>query len=220
MTNKQSTKRALLVSLMAMLLCFAMMLGTTYAWFTDKVENTGNKIQAGTLDVELYLWTDADTKEAISARTEPIFGVNSLVAQNDAADTLWEPGKTQVVYLSIKNNGNLALKYKVDLLVSEITKNLNEVVTYTITRDAKFGDPINGTAQSVVAGVNTTEATSVELAPGAENFFALSVHMDENAGNDYQAGTITFDMAVYATQLNAEADSNGTNYDAGAEFPG
>ena len=227
MTNRHSTKHALLTSLMALLLCFTMLLGTTYAWFTDSVTSAGNKIQAGTLDIELYMLSKNDAgelvREAISERTEPIFGANSLVAQNNAADTLWEPGKTQVVYFSLKNNGNLALMYKVDLIVSQITKALNEVVLYTITplaEDTLFSlTQWDGTnALKVADGINETEAKDVMLTPGQENFFALSVHMDENAGNQYQGGTITFDMVVYASQIVAEADSFDNTYDESAPF--
>jgi len=45
----------------------------------------------------------------ISNSPSPIFGAGS-VAQNNNAETLWEPGKTQIAYLAIKNNGNLVLK--------------------------------------------------------------------------------------------------------------
>ncbi len=54
MTNAKSTKRALLSSVVALLLCFSMLLGTTFAWFTDSATSAGNKIQAGTLDVQLW----------------------------------------------------------------------------------------------------------------------------------------------------------------------
>ena len=51
MTNKKSTKRALLVSAMAMVICFTMLLGTTFAWFTDSASSNGNIIKSGTLNI-------------------------------------------------------------------------------------------------------------------------------------------------------------------------
>ena len=95
--------------------------GGTIAWFTDSVESKSNKIEAGNLDVELYMY-NAITGEYdnISKAPNAIFGgADSLVAQNNNADTLWEPGKTQVAYLMIKNEGNLALQYNVDLIVQD-----------------------------------------------------------------------------------------------------
>ena len=181
MTNK-TTKRALLTSVMALLLCFTMLLGTTYAWFTDSVTSAGNKIVAGTLDVQLWMHSENGSVE-ITNEAAPIFGPGALATANTAA-TLWEPGKTQVVYFSIKNNGNLALKYMVDLNVTDIVNNLNDVVEYKLTPDAKYdiapapkwhADGLAGT--KVISGINHTQATGTELAPGAEHFFALSVHM-------------------------------------------
>ena len=53
MNNTKTTKRALLSSVMAMLLCITMLIGTTFAWFTDSASTAVNKIQAGTLDIQL-----------------------------------------------------------------------------------------------------------------------------------------------------------------------
>ena len=44
MTNRKSTKRALLGSVMAMVLCRAMLVGATFAWFTDTASTGVNKI--------------------------------------------------------------------------------------------------------------------------------------------------------------------------------
>ena len=53
MADSKHTKRALLGSALALILCFAMLLGTTFAWFTDTASTTVNTIQAGTLDVDI-----------------------------------------------------------------------------------------------------------------------------------------------------------------------
>ena len=221
MTNIKTTKRALLSSAIALFLCFVMLIGTTFAWFTDEVSNTGNKITAGTLDVDLYHHNDnSGVGTEITNSSAPLFGEGSI-AQNNASETLWEPGKTQTVFLSIKNNGSLDLKYQVAIVVSNITKNMNDVVSYIITPDAKYGDDLdldwnNGTR--VNSGINV-DAEDVALTAGAEHFFALSVHMDELAGNEYQGGSITFDIKVLAAQLASESDSFDNQYDKDATYP-
>ena len=53
MKNTKTTKRALCSALLALVLCVAMLMGTTFAWFTDSASTAVNKIQAGTLDVQL-----------------------------------------------------------------------------------------------------------------------------------------------------------------------
>ena len=55
MTSIKSTKRALITSALAILMCAAMLIGTTFAWFTDTASTAVNKIQAGNLDVALEM---------------------------------------------------------------------------------------------------------------------------------------------------------------------
>ena len=208
MTNTKNTKRALLSSVLALFLCFAMLLGTTYAWFTDSATSANNKIVAGTLDVELYKYDGAQYVD-ISTNSDPV--VDSTI--------IWEPGRTEVVYLMIKNNGNLALKYTVGLNVQNVSKDLYKAMQYVITPDAQNGsvtswDATN--AKSVVLGTQTVTDAAVEMAPGVEHYFALSIHMDELAGNEYKGGEVNFDLTVLANQAPVESDSFGTDYDANA----
>lgn len=224
MTNTKNTKRALLSSVVAMFLCFAMLLGTTYAWFTDSAVSANNKITAGTLDVELYQWNVAEG--ATEATATPISESNAPVFD---ANIIWEPGMTEVVYLSIKNNGTLALKYKVAIEVTQISDHdLSEVMYYAVTPDAKLvSNEVNAwvgndNADKVNPGLGITETDykDVLLAPKAEHFFALSIHMDEEAGNKYMGDSITFDIKVLAGQAMTESDSFGTTYDEFAGYPG
>ncbi len=222
MTNSKNTKRALLMSLLSIIICFAMLIGTTFAWFTDSVTSSGNKIQAGELKVDLYLWENQINARSIKNNPAPIFNIGEK-AQNNPASTLWEPGKTQVVYLSIKNEGTLDLKYKVALDVKDVSKHLYKVMSYKITPDARYGE-IDGwdgnNAVAVVPGINATGSEDVALKAGKEHFFALSVHMDEEAGNEYQGGEVDFDIKVLAGQLTSEADSFSSEYDKLASYAG
>jgi len=222
MTKTKSTKRALLMSGLALLMCVSMLIGSTFAWFTDSVTSAGNKIQAGNLDVDLYLWTAEGQSVEITDASAPIFGAGSI-AQNNNAETLWEPGKTQVAYLSIKNNGSLDLKYKVavDVTDADAEQNLYEVMKYAIVNDAQYDDVTEWDATkgvSVVPGVNATQANDVALKAGEEHFFALSIHMDEAAGNQYMNGQVDFDVRVLATQLASEFDSFNNEYDKDATY--
>lgn len=175
-----------------------MLLGITFAWFTDTVTSSGNVIQAGDLDIELYQHTSATEKVKISDSNKPIFGaINSTSANNDTADTLWEPGKTQTVYFSIVNGGSLDLKYMVAIEVTNVTNDLNKVLSYIITPDAEFGEvtknDLDWTKGSRVnSGVNYTTNGDVNLVVDATHHFALSVHMDELAGNDYQGANTVY----------------------------
>ena len=220
--NQKATKRALLTSVMALVMCVVMLVGTTFAWFTDTASTGVNKIVAGNLDVELLMHNGSDYVN-ISEEKKPIFGSDtSTVAQNNNLNTLWEPGKTQVAYLAIENKGNLALKYKVALNVTNPAdgKDLYKVMQYAIVPDAQpssaptawtTGKPVD-VGQQPVSG-------EVSLAVGATHYFALLVHMDELAGNNYQNGKVEFDLTVYATQDTVESDSFSKDYDKDATYP-
>ena len=216
-TNRNSTRRSLLVSATALILSIAMLVGTTFAWFTDSASTKGNKIQAGTLDVQLLMYDGTEYVD-ISEDSRAIFGTGSI-AQNDNAQTLWEPGKTQVAYLAIKNNGNLALKYNVALDVTNVTHDLYKVMEYAITPNATNTNPVAAwtTGNSVVKGTQFV-ANDVSLGAGATHYFALSVHMKDEADNTYQGGEVNFDLTVYAAQLSSEKDSFGDTYDENATY--
>ena len=218
MTKKKSAKRAFICSFMSFVMCFAMLAGTTFAWFTDSVTSAGNKIISGKLDLELWKYDEtAGAYVDISDSQAPIFqGAN--LAQNSTA-TLWEPGKTQIAYLQLKNAGNLALKYQVALETYNIVKNLDKAMLYKIEPDAVGPNGVTAWvpagAQSVTAG---TQAVSgqVPMQPGDVHNFALVIHMDENAGNEYMEGEIDFDLKILATQYTYESDSFNNQYDANA----
>ena len=224
MANAKTTKKALFGSCMAMLLCVSMLIGSTFAWFTDTASTGLNKIMAGNLDVELRMFNGTEYAD-ISNDDKPIFGTyDSSIAQDVNIDTLWEPGKTQVAYLMIRNAGNLALKYQVALNTINPAdgKDLYKVMEYQIVPDVKNGTGATwkaGAGNGVTPGIaNVSGDTLVPMQKGDEHYFALLIHMDENAGNEYMKGKVEFDISVLATQLNSEADSFGTDYDKEAFY--
>ena len=197
MTNRKSTKRALLGSVMAMVLCLAMLVGATFAWFTDTASTGVNKIQAGNLDVVLEM-QNADGKW-VSAEGKTLDFVKAADAKGEAI--LWEPGCTyELPALRIRNNGNLALKYKVAITGINGSAKLNEAIEWTI------GDVAMGAEQ--------------HLAAGESSAFTIKGHMWESAGNEYMNESIDgIAITVVAAQDTVESDSFGKDYDADAEYP-
>ncbi len=195
MTNRKSTKRALLGSVMAMVLCLAMLVGATFAWFTDTASTNVNKIQAGNLDVALEM-KDAAGKW-VSAEGKTLNWVKAAAGEQ----VLWEPGCTYTLpELRVVNNGNLALKYKVVITGIQGSAKLNTVIDWTI------GDVAMGTEQ--------------HLAAGESNAFTIKGHMWESAGNEYMNESIDgIAITVVATQDTVESDSFDKDYDADAEYP-
>ena len=195
MTNRKSTKRALLGSVMAMVLCLAMLIGATFAWFTDTASTGVNKIQAGNLDVALEMKDAAG--QWVPAEGKTLDFVKAAAGEQ----VLWEPGCTyELPALQIRNNGNLALKYKVIITGINGSAKLNEAIEWII------GDVAMGTEQ--------------HLAAGESNAFTIKGHMKESAGNEYMNESIDgIAITVVATQDTVESDSFDKDYDADAEYP-
>ncbi len=194
--------------------------GGTIAWFTDSVESNNNKIQAGNLDVQLLMNTGNDYED-ISDSDAPIFGTGSIACENNA-ETLWEPGKTQVAYLQVRNNGNLALKYQVSLVVKNVAKDLYKAMEYAIVPDADtLSKPVIAwtSGSTVTEGVQIVSDNYVSLGVGETHNFALAIHMKESAGNEYQNGQVDFDLMIQATQDTVEEDSFNERYDEKATNP-
>ena len=204
MTNRKSTKRALLGSIMAMVLCLAMLVGATFAWFTDTASTGVNKIQAGNLDVALEM-KDA-SGNWVSAEGKTLNWVKAAAGEQ----VLWEPGCTYTLpELRVVNNGNLALKYK--LVISGIRGDaeLNNVIDWTMTLDG--------------AAYTLGEEHHLAAKNGATvdaDVLTISGKMQESAGNDYMNKSIDgIAITVVATQDTVESDSFGKTYDKDAEYP-
>ena len=199
MTSSKSTKRALISSTLAILMCVAMLIGTTFAWFTDTASTAVNKIQSGTLDVALEMQKPDGSWENAEGKT-----LEFKKATNAPADekVLWEPGCTyELPKLRVVNNGNLALKYKIQITGIQGDAKLNEVIDWTINDAA-----INLTEVNLLAGQTGTA-------------FTIKGHMKESAGNEYQGKTIDgIGITVVATQLNSEYDSFDNTYDTNATY--
>ncbi len=247
MTNSKSTKRALLTSALALLMCVAMLIGATFAWFTDTASTEVNKIQAGNLDLEVQYRTTANGEWKTLDNATDLFG---------AEGTLFEPGHTRVVELKIKNAGNLALKYKIGMnIISETAGTNKDGKPYKLSNYLKVAtspiqqyDPNAGPGTvsyameqlifvkgNVLAWEHrdfanfeleyTSSGSVHELNPGDAGILGIKVYMPETVGNEAnaisaeKAASINFGLNVVATQYTVESDSFGTQYDKDATYP-
>ena len=194
MNESTKTKKALRGSLFALFLCIILLIGTTFAWFTDTASTGVNKIQAGNLDVELQ-YNHNGTWENAEGQTLDF----QKAAGKESEAILWEPGCTyKLPEIKVVNKGNLALKYTVKVTGIEGDQKLNEVIDWTMN-----GVDIN-TEQHLTAGEKSAAMT-------------LRGHMQESAGNEYQGLSIDgISITVYATQDTVENDSFNNQYDANA----
>ena len=202
MNSHKQTKRALLTSIMALVMCVVMLVGTTFAWFTDTASTSVNKITSGNLHVEIQ----DKTGEKIE-NLEWVKEDGTIIEKQE--DILWEPGCTYLLTpFKIVNTGNLALKYKIVIDGLDGSAKLLKVLKFTYTTE-------DGTFDMSAEGHLTAKGT-----PGAETkLIKVSVHMDEQAGNEYQNKTLTgVKFTVYATQDTVEYDSTTKDYDKDAQY--
>ena len=241
MESSKSTKRALLTSALALLMCVTMLVGATFAWFTDTASTGVNKIQAGNLDIKVEYRTTADGNWQLLDNATDLFG---------AAGTLFEPGHTRVVELRITNAGNLALKYKIGMNVVSETAGTNKAGNpYKLSDYLKVATTgfqqypaEGGIAQAMEWAIfqkgdfgmwtardfanfeleYTSSGNVHALQPGAAQILGIKVYMPETVGNEAnaisteKAASINFGLNVVATQYTVESDSFGTQYDKDA----
>ena len=209
MNNKRATKRALLTSVMALVMCVVMLVGTTFAWFTDTASTAVNKIVAGNLDVDI-VDENGDSLDGESLSFKDV---------NNNTDILWEPGATfNLDSFKIVNKGNLAFKYKVIISGVNGSAKLLEAIDFSV----KIGD-----AEKVALadwdgillpeGKTATAGTKEEVKE--TSLITISGTMKKEAGNEYQGLSIDgIGITIYATQYTHENDSFGNTYDEGATY--
>ena len=207
MTSSKSTKRALISSALAILMCVTMLVGATFAWFTDTASTGVNKIQAGNLNIELQMKDNNGNWVNAEGKTLP-FLVNGKIPA-EGTQILWEPGCTYYVpEVRVVNKGNLAVKFEYVNELLGVTGKLAEVL------EPVFKTPVDTNGEDI-------NIEPEVLKPGeASPAWSFGYHMLETAGNEYQNATATgMCLTVVATQATYEKDSIDDQYDKDAEYP-
>ena len=223
--TKTNSKKALLSSAFALVLSVAMLIGTTFAWFTDTASTAVNKIQAGNLDIELEYSKNFTEWKKVNDTTK-VF----------EDSTQWEPGRTEVVYLRVKNAGTLALKYTLGIynLYNSTGKNvlgnkysLSDYVKLGVAEaDAAYADraaAISAVQDSAKTpnSIGDTGVVGADLATNTTKVYAMVLYMPTEVGNEanpknndpYWAAKVSFGISVDATQAMSESDSYDNTYD-------
>ena len=228
MNESTKTKKALRGSLLALFLCIVLLIGTTFAWFTDTASTGVNKIQSGNLDVELEYSHDMVEWQAANENTQ-MFDDN----------VLWEPGHTEVVYLRVKNAGNLALKYNIATNSYDMERGKNAAGDlFYIDKYLKIGTAQTNTAfanrEAAIAAIADTEKTIAKETQISKDWTVLNageksaptavvLYMPTTVGNEannvqsWRTPSLKgLGLVVNATQATVESDSFNNTYDENA----
>ena len=227
MTSSKSTKRALLTSALALLMCVAMLIGATFAWFTDTASTEVNKIQAGNLKMEVSYKNTSDGEFTVLKENTNVFMENAL----------WEPGHVEYAVLNVKNIGTLALKYKLGINIASETGSTNvlgnEFKLSDYIRFAVLDDDQSSLGRDALVAAATNSKLIKEgytaenhlLTAGTDNsekVVTLVVWMPTTVGNEANhmtgktAPSINLGINVVATQYTHEEDSFDNTYDKDA----
>ena len=205
--TQTKTKKALLMSVLSMVLCVAMLVGMTFAWFTDTASTSVNKIQAGNLKVDIV----DENGNSLDGKSLSFRDVNGETG------ILWEPGATfNLDSFKIVNKGNLAFKYKV--IISGVNGNakLLEAIDFSVKIGAAEKVAL-ADWEGILLPVGKEPIADKEVV-GATDLITISAKMKEEAGNEYQGLSIDgIGITVVATQYTYENDSLGNTYDENAD---
>lgn len=227
----KNTKRSMLISGLCLLLTAVMLMGSTFAWFTDSVTNEGNKIEAGTLDISL----NGDSEEVLF----------------HSDDFLFEPGRSQMNTVTVSNVGTLWLKYTMSFANMEIIgdADITEVLdVYKVPGETATAANLNdttylGTMKSLMAA-GSFAAKDAALAPQGDESgnegdicikqyatgysftisdctfegFATSIQLFDAAGGSITGCTFDSDLVdISLSRLSGKVTISGNTYTAGKQ---
>ena len=209
MNNCKATKRALLTSVMALVMCVVMLVGTTFAWFTDTATANVNTIKSGNLDVDMV----DETGASLVGRTLSW----QKAADGAGQEILWEPGATyNLDAFRIVNKGSLALKYEITVNGVKGSSKLLEAINFTAKINGRE-EALNNLTGVLLPKGATANDPAKEVVEQTD-LITISGTMKTGAGNEYQGLTIDgVSITVVATQYTYEYDSKDNQYDVNAK---
>jgi hypothetical protein len=196
---RSKSKSKIIFAILTIIVCVIVLASTSFALFTDTAEPIAVRVQAGKLDIDLL---QADSNgQYVSLDQEPgnVFG-----------DEGWEPGQTRVYYFKIVNNSEIKIKYSF-FLQAEMME-MENAMEYAVFEDKQFEIASNNadlyknaTYGDLVEDLNyVSDKTYMPMDPGEVKYYAVSVRMKEESGNEYQGKHCSIDVFLHAYQGNAE----------------
>ena len=226
LNKKGNTKSALIMSVLSLVICCLMLIGTTFAWFTDSASTGINNIIAGNLDMELLHSNGVVKDEYVTENTK-------LFVNSKGEEMLWEPGAVCYENLTVSNVGNLALQYKLSInvgayntvFVNGTDKSLKDVLKVAVVKDGFSGDRLS--AQSLeFTSISSFEKEGVLPAGNdSADVYGIVIYWEPGTDdNDYNLNNsrvsddgqplyIDMGLRVIATQTPYEYDSYDNQYD-------
>lgn len=195
---KSDARIKIFFAVLMIFLCSVLMVSTTFALFTSQSNDTDIRITAGSLEMDLLQADENGDYRSIADKDGDIFGSNP-----------WEPNQTRVVFLRVKNEGEIAVRYVVQLnvdiggMIGGLEYCAFESDYYDVAGSNWEELSARGTSMQMQDGLNSIGGMNYKMMKPGESFsFALAVHMPPLSGNIYQKQSCSVDVHVFAVQGN------------------
>jgi len=185
-------KRKIFASLATIGAASALLIGATFAFFSDTETSEDNTFSAGTLEIDI-LDQNADTP-----------------FESEALVTNWAPGDQNFVNFDIKNVGSLPINlrgFAAGTWGSSELDGQNMVYVTKVERWNGASWETLATGSPAITGYfyyspDGTNTSLFEVSADTRAQLRLTVKFDENAGDDFQGATFTSSIQVEAKQVN------------------
>ena len=201
----KAVKRSIILCALSLALCVALLVGSTFAWFSDSITNSGNTITAGNLTAQWsYRTLNDDT-----AAYEPVSEELALFS----ADTVWQPGEPHGYDFKVENVGSVEFVWELAIDLADTAGESNNNLTDVLVVYVNGAQSEVGFTDGAVVINGTLAATDGETTAGTDESsceFSLAFAIPEDAGNDYQNSSVSFSLTLSARQVNGGWEDSQT----------
>ena len=190
-----SLRRAFWLSILSVMLCVSMLLGSTMAWFTDS-EGFSQTITVGYLDATASMGDGTETVQFTGANQPSLMSAEDSVTFTQLR---LDPGQTIRRTIVVNNTGSIPFHYQLlaEALSDSALADLLECTLVPQGEEPVWTDPIS------LAGQEPVEVTAGTLAEDGELTLDLYLRLPESVSSAF-AGTEA-DLSVYLLAMQADA---------------
>lgn len=232
--REPSLYRSLCTSLLSTLLSLVMLVGTTFAWFTESITTGVYTITAGKLSTVTLYCTDLDTPnwQPLNESNTTLFGGMTFSNTNN----------TQTAYLKLENESSSPVKYLISFVynsetagtleksdgTTETSQKLSDLMSfaYTVASDTttEGGVPSfdNGTGGNIPLGDSEDSPFSILVPDNGTVYVKLELKLGNYEGTWTVEPKIDLQLKLVITQPDGDgklAENNAASQALQAETP-
>lgn len=190
-----SLRRAFWLSILSVMLCVSMLLGSTMAWFTDS-EGFSQTITVGYLDATASMGDGTETVQFYDSSQPSLMSAEDSVTFTQLR---LDPGQTICRTIVVNNTGSIPFRYQ--LLAEAVSDSaLADLLECTLVPQGEgpvWTDPIS------LAGQEPVEVTAGTLAEDGELTLDLYLRLPESVSSAFAGAEA--DLSVYLLAMQADA---------------